>query len=100
MDLKDVNLQLTAYSYAYEMLYGKRPKSLGVVNFLKLKKPKMLWLEVKAGSIDTQEVLLSGQRGAEGHPLRVFFPRHSWWCDGCEYRELVPGLAMGHNRCR
>lgn len=23
----------------------------------------------------------------------VFFPRHGWWCDGCEYAIAVPGLG-------
>ncbi len=91
MDLKDVNLQLTAYSYAYEMLYGKRPRNLGVVNFLKLKKPKMLWLEVKNGSVDHQRFFFLAKEALKGIRSGVFFPRHSWWCDGCEYTEPCRG---------
>ncbi|MFZ0928020.1 MAG: PD-(D/E)XK nuclease family protein [Syntrophobacteraceae bacterium] len=85
MDLKDVNLQLTAYSYAYEMLYGKRPRNLRVVNFLKLKKPKMLSLEVKQGTIDHKRFFFLAKEALKGIRSGVFFPRHSWWCDGCEY---------------
>jgi putative RecB family exonuclease len=87
MDLKDLNLQLTAYSYAYEMLYQKRPKNLRVVNFLKLKKPKMLSLEVKPASIDHQRFFHLAREALKGIRSGVFFPRHSWWCDGCEYAE-------------
>ncbi len=91
MDLKDVNLQLTAYSYAYEMLYGKRPRNLRVVNFLKLKKPKMLSLEVKQGTVDHQRFFYLAKEALKGISSGVFFPRHSWWCDGCEYVEPCRG---------
>lgn len=87
MDLKDVNLQLTAYSYAYEMLYQKRPKSLKVVNFLKLKKPKMLSLEVKTASIDHSRFFHLAKEALKGIRSGVFFPRASFWCNGCEYTE-------------
>lgn len=87
MDLKDVNLQLTAYSYAYEMLHGKRPKSLRVVNFLKLKKPKMLSLEVKDGSIDHSRFFHLAKEVLKGIRTAVFFPRPGWWCSGCEYED-------------
>jgi putative RecB family exonuclease len=91
MDLKDVNLQLTAYSYAYEMLYGKRPKNMRVVNFLKLKKPKMLSLEVKNGSVNHQRFFQLAKEALKGIRSGVFFPRHSWWCEGCEYVEPCRG---------
>ncbi len=87
IDLKDVNLQLTAYSYAYEMLYGKRPRNLRVVNFLKLKKPKMISLEAKNGTIDHQRFFNLAEAALKGIRSGVFFPRHSWWCDGCEFVE-------------
>ena len=85
MDLKDLNLQLTAYSYAYEMLFQKRPKSLRVVNFLKLKKPKMLSLEVKPACIDHHRFFHLAKEALKGIRSGVFFPRQSWWCNGCEY---------------
>ena len=91
MDLKDVNLQLTAYSYAYEMLYGKRPRNLRVVNFLKLKKPKMLSLEAKQGTVDHQRFFCLAKEALKGIRSGVFFPRQSWWCDGCEYAEPCRG---------
>jgi len=85
MDLKELNLQLTAYSYAYEMLYQKRPKNLRVVNFLKLKKPKMLSLEVKPACIDHQRFFHLAKEALKGIRSGVFFPRQSWWCNGCVY---------------
>jgi len=36
----DDNLQLTAYSYAFEIIYQKPPKHLRVINFVKNKKAK------------------------------------------------------------
>jgi putative RecB family exonuclease len=87
MDLKDVNLQLTAYSYAYEMLYQKRPRSLRVVNFLKTKKPKMLSLEAKLVSINHQRFFHLAKEALKGIRSGVFFPRQSFWCNGCEYAE-------------
>ncbi len=43
MDQKDADdhIQLTAYSYAYEMLHQRPPKCLKIVNFVKTKKPKI-----------------------------------------------------------
>ncbi|ABK17712.1 hypothetical protein Sfum_2029 [Syntrophobacter fumaroxidans MPOB] len=87
MDLKDVNLQLSAYSYAYEMLHGKRPRLLRVVNFLKTKKPKMLSLEVKPVSIDHQRFSHFAKEALKGIRSGVFFPKLSFWCNGCEYTE-------------
>lgn len=87
MDLKDVNLQLTAYSYAHEMLYGRRPRLLRVVNFLKLKKPKMLSLDAKPASIDHQRFFHLAKEVLKGIRSGVFFPRPSFWCNGCEYEE-------------
>lgn len=85
MDLKDLSLQLTAYSYAYEMLHGKRPRSVRVVNFLKLKKPKMLALEVTNGSIDHDRFYYLAKEALKGIRTGLFFPRSGWWCSGCEY---------------
>lgn len=42
-DVED-HLQLTAYSYAYETLYRRRPRVLRVVDFVKTKRPKVVAL--------------------------------------------------------
>jgi len=56
MDPKEVesHLQLTIYSYAFEMLVHRSPKLLKIVDFVKTKKPKMITLETKRSQSDYQ----------------------------------------------
>lgn len=85
MDLKDVSLQLTAYSYAFEMLHQRRPQRIQVVNFLKTKRPRILCLEVKKANIDHLRFFHMAKAVLNGIRSGVFFPRQSFWCDGCEF---------------
>ena len=80
-------LQLTAYSYAYEMLYQKTPKLLKVVNFVKTKKPKMNILETKRDKRDYERLFYLASQVVSGIKNRIFFPRPSFWCKDCEYEE-------------
>ncbi|MFH1648469.1 MAG: PD-(D/E)XK nuclease family protein [Patescibacteria group bacterium] len=84
---KDINdhLQLTAYSYAYEMLYRKPPKLLKVINFVKTKKPKMITMETKRGKTDYQRFFNLASQILKGIESQIFFPRTSFMCKDCEY---------------
>jgi putative RecB family exonuclease len=80
-------LQLTAYSYAYEILYQKPPKLLKVVNFVKTKKPKMVVLETKRTKADYQRLFYLASQVLKGIKHQIFFPRPSFWCKDCEYEK-------------
>jgi putative RecB family exonuclease len=85
MDLKDLDLQLTAYSYAYQALHQKPPRLVKVVNFIKTKKPRLLALEVKQDGLNHQRFFHLAKKVLKGIRSGVFFPRQSFWCYGCEY---------------
>lgn len=82
--LKD-QLQLTAYSYAYEMLFRKRPKSLKIINFIKTRTPKMVTLETTRGKEDYEKLFSMARDVLKGIKAGVFFPRQSFMCKDCEY---------------
>lgn len=93
MDQKaiDDNLQLTVYSYAYEMLYQRSPKLLKVVNFVKTKKPKMIVLKTKRDKNDYQRLFCLSSLVLKGIQSQIFYPRPSFWCKDCEYGDLCRG---------
>lgn len=90
MKQKDVdeNLQLTAYSYAYKVLYQKPPKRIKVVDFVKTKKPKIVEFETKRDKRDYQRFFSLATQVLRGIRSQVFFPRTGFWCKDCEYAEL------------
>lgn len=83
----DDHLQLTAYSYAYEVLYQRPPKLLKVINFVKTKKPKMIPLETKRDKADYQRFFHLAKQVLRGIKTHVFFPRSSFLCKDCEYED-------------
>jgi putative RecB family exonuclease len=83
----DNYLQLTIYSYAFEMLAHKPPKLLKVVNFVKTKKPKMITLETKRSKDDYQRFFFLASQVLRGIQSQIFFPRTGFWCKDCEYAE-------------
>jgi len=82
--LKD-QLQLTAYSYAYEMLFRKRPKSLKIINFVKSRTPKMHVLETTRTQADYEKLFSMARDVLKGIRAEIFFPRQSFMCKDCEY---------------
>jgi putative RecB family exonuclease len=87
----DSYLQLTIYSYAFEILAHKPPKLLKVVNFVKTKKPKMITLETKRSKADYQRFFFLACQVLKGIQQRIFFPRTGFWCKDCEYGGLCRG---------
>lgn len=81
----DEHLQLTAYSYAYEMLCGKPPKVLKIINFTKHKKPKMLVFETWRDESDHKRFFSLAGKVLEGIERNIFFPRKTFMCGNCEY---------------
>ena len=87
MDPKEVesHIQLTIYSYAFEMLAHRPPKLLRVVDFVKTKKPKMLVLRTKRSKVDYEKFFFLASQVFRGVRSQVFFPRSGFWCKDCEY---------------
>jgi putative RecB family exonuclease len=89
MDLQEVenHLQLTIYSYAFERISHKPPKSLKIIDFVKSKKPKLITMETKRDKDDYQRLYLLAGQILKGIQQLVFFPRTSFMCKDCEYAE-------------
>lgn len=91
------SLQLTCYSYAYEMLFQKVPRLIKVVNFVKTRAPKMLVLEAKREKKDSQRFFHMAKEVLRGIYSEIFFPRPSFMCKGCEYEVPCKVWAGNHN---
>jgi len=87
MDPKEVesHIQLTIYSYAFEMLAHKPPKLLRIIDFVKTKKPKMIVLRTKRSKVDYEKFFFLASQVFRGVRSQVFFPRSGFWCKDCEY---------------
>lgn len=79
------NIQLTAYSYAYEMLYRRKPKVLKLVDFVKNKRPKVITLETKREDFNYERFFYLASQVFKGIRQKVFFPKASFMCKDCEY---------------
>lgn len=86
----DSRLQFTAYSYAYQILHHKAPKSIKVVNFVKGKKPKLVISETKRSKADYKGFLLTATQVYYGIKSNLFLPRTGFWCKECEYADRCP----------
>ena len=93
-DVEDL-MQLTAYSYAFELLHQRPPKLIKLVNFVKAKKPKIIVHETMRDRDDYQRLYYLAKQVLKGIKSGIFFPRPSFWCRGCEYEE--PCRAWGGN---
>ncbi len=92
----DDMLQLVIYSYAYRMVFGREPKALKVVNFVKTRTPKMNVLE---SPIRTKEDYVwlyhLFNEVLKGIRMGVFLPKRSFLCGDCEY-EAACGAWRGN----
>jgi putative RecB family exonuclease len=83
----DDHIQLTAYSYAYEMIHQRPPKNLKIVNFVKTKKPKINPFETQRKQSDYQRFYYLAGQVLKGILNKIFFPKASFICKDCEYGE-------------
>jgi putative RecB family exonuclease len=81
----DNHLQLTAYSYAFEMLNQRPAKALRIVDFVKNKIPKMIVLDTSRTAKDHQRFFHFAREVLNGIRTGVFLPRTGYWCRDCEY---------------
>jgi len=78
------NLQLTAYSFAYRILYGTLPK-LRLDCLLKTKKPRLERVETERSKEDHHRLVYLLREAWKGIKCGVFFPNPGWICKDCEY---------------
>lgn len=90
MDPESLNdfLQLTAYSYAYRVLFGKEPQMLKVINFVKARTPKMVVIETSREERDYKRLFYIAREVVKGINSGHFFPKQSFMCKDCEYGGL------------
>lgn len=86
-DLPD-NLQLTAYSYAYETLFGRPPKDLKVINLVRTKTPRVETLITGREKKDYERLFHLSNEVLKAVKAGIFLPnRGCWMCKDCEYVE-------------
>ncbi len=84
-DLPD-NIQLTAYAYAFEMLYGRPPKELRLINLVRTKNAKIDVQTTGREKKDFERLFHIGKEVVKGIRNGVFIPsRGCWLCKDCEY---------------
>jgi putative RecB family exonuclease len=90
MDPESINdfLQLTTYGYAYRILFGREPRMIKVINFVKTRVPKMAILETTRQERDYERFFFIAKEVLKGIRSQVFFPRQSFMCKDCEYGNL------------
>lgn len=81
------NIQLTAYSYAYRMLFKTNP-TLRFDVLLKTKTPQFKQFFSLRTDADHQSFFHLCKEVYNGIRKEVFFPNPSWKCKDCEYRQV------------
>ncbi len=97
-DSLDDMLQLTIYSYAHRLIFGREPRKLKIVNFVKTRTPKLNVME--AAVRKPEDYVRLYHLAAEvlrGIRLGIFFPRQSFLCKDCEF-ELPCGEWSGNGK--
>src|SRR5712692_9657682 len=84
-DLPD-NVQLTAYSYAYELLFGRAPTALHLVNLVRTRNPTIETHTTEREPRDYERLFYLAKEVHRGIQASVFIPnRGCWLCKDCEY---------------
>ena len=84
-DLPD-HVQLTAYSYAYELLFGRAPTALQLVNLVRTRNPTIETHTTAREPRDYERLFYLAKEVHRGIQAGVFIPnRGCWLCKDCEY---------------
>ncbi len=85
-DLPD-NLQLTAYSYAYEVLFGRPARDVKLINLVRTKNPKVETLITGREKKDYERLFNLSKEVLKAVEAGVFIPnRGCWMCKDCEFQ--------------
>ena len=88
-DLPD-NVQLTAYAYAYQMLFGHPAKMLRIVNLVRTKNVKIEPMTTERGEADYARLFHLGKEVRKGVTGRCSFPIAA---AGCARTASTTGIA-------
>lgn len=83
----DSNIQLSAYAYAYRVMYGKDP-ALRLDVLLKTKTPRFEQFTTTRNEADHLTFYALCKEVYNGIQKAVFFPNPTWKCRECEYRQM------------
>ena len=85
----DQNVQITLYSWAYRLLYGKPEKAIKVVNLVKTKDPKIAVVETQRTDRDHSWLLGTTFQVIRAIENKLFYPNPigGFGCFNCQYRE-------------
>lgn len=79
------NIQVSAYHYAYRLLYGRAP-TIRLVAMLKQKVPQVKSYETERSEADDAWFVHLAAAVAHGIESEVFPPAPGWMCGDCEYQ--------------
>jgi len=85
----DINLQLTLYSWAYRLIYGRPEKTIKVVNLVKTKEPKIVVVETQRTERDHSWLLATTFQVIRAIEQKLFYPNPigGFGCFNCQYQE-------------
>jgi putative RecB family exonuclease len=85
----DQNTQITFYSWAYRMLYGKPEKVIKVVNLVKTKDPKVVVVETQRTERDHSWLLATTFQVLRAIENKLFYPNPigGFGCFNCQYQQ-------------
>jgi CRISPR/Cas system-associated exonuclease Cas4 (RecB family) len=85
----DQNLQLTLYSWAYRMLYGRSEKGIKIINLVKTKDPKVMIIETERSERDHSWLIAIIYQVIRGIEQKLFYPNPigGFGCFNCQYQE-------------
>jgi hypothetical protein len=82
------NLQLTTYSYAYQMLFGRAAREVKLVNLVKNRTPVIETHTTERTVWDHERLFHVSRSMLTGVQAGVFIPnRGCWLCRDCEYAQ-------------
>ena len=81
------NLQLTAYHYAYEMLFLESPKDLKLIQFVRTKQPRIETHITGRDQRDVERFFGIAKQVRRAIEAGIFMPnRGCWMCFDCEFQ--------------
>jgi putative RecB family exonuclease len=81
------NLQLTAYHYAYEMLFREPPRDLKLLQFVRTKQPKIETHITGRDTRDVERFFGIAKQVRRAIEAGIFVPnRGCWMCADCEFQ--------------
>jgi len=84
----DQNLQITLYSWAYRLLYGKPEKTIKVVNLVKTKEPKIAVIETQRTERQHSWLIATVFQVIRAIEDKLFYPNPigGFGCFNCQYQ--------------